>query len=256
MMRRMTAFFATLLITYLAACLLLYVSQRRLLFFPVTEVDLPGTKSRFVDTGDAVIKVWVVNPGRAKALIYFGGNAENVAYDVDAFSARFRERTLYLVNYRGYGGSSGTPDEAGLYRDALALYDRFAPAHESMAVIGRSIGSAVATELASKRETEKLVLITPFDSGTSVAQKLYPFFPMGLIVRDRYDSVARAEKITAPVLIIAAGSDEIIPQENTRNLARSFPKDQLRFELLPETGHNTLQLHPDYDRLLSEFINR
>ncbi|MEJ2501059.1 MAG: alpha/beta hydrolase [Campylobacterales bacterium] len=255
-MRTMTAFLATLLTAYLAMCLLLYVFQRRLLFFPTAEVDLDGTESRFVDTGDATIKVWVVNPGHVKALIYFGGNAENVAYDVDEFSARFPGRTLYLVNYRGYGGSSGTPDEAGLYRDALALYDRFAPAHDRMAVIGRSIGSAVATELASKRATEKLVLITPFDSAVSVAQKLYPLFPMRLIVRDRYDSLARSEKISVPVLIIAAGRDEIIPPENTRRLARAFSEEQLRFETLPGTGHNDLHLHPDYDRLLSNFINR
>jgi pimeloyl-ACP methyl ester carboxylesterase len=255
-MRTMTAFLATLLSAYLAVCLLLYVFQRRLLFFPTAEVDLSGTESRFVDTGDATVKVWVVNPGRAKALIYFGGNAENVAYDVDDFRAIFHDRTLYLVNYRGYGGSSGTPDEAGLYRDALALYDRFAPAHEGVAVMGRSIGSAVAAELASKRETEKLILITPFDSAVSVARTLYPVFPMTLIVRDRYDAAARAAKITAPVLIVAAGSDEIIPPENTRALARAFPEGQLRFEILPGTGHNTLQLHPDYDRLLSSFINR
>lgn len=252
----MTAFLATLLTAYLAACLLLYAFQRRLLFFPVEAVDLPGTESRLVDTGEAKIKVWVVNPGNAKALIYFGGNAENVAFDVDEFRAVFPGRTLYLVNYRGYGGSSGTPDEAGLYRDALALYDRIVPEHERIAVMGRSIGSAVATELASKRETEKLVLITPFDSAVSVAKKLYPFFPMGLIVRDRYDSAARAAKISAPVLIIAAGNDEIIPPENTRSLARAFPEKQLRFELLPATGHNDLHLYPDYDRLLSNFINR
>ena len=255
-MQTMTALLATLLSAYVAACLLLYAFQYRLIFFPVEAVDLPGTAFRLVDTGEAKIKVWVVNPGMSKALIYFGGNAENVAYDVDDLRAIFPGRTLYLVNYRGYGGSSGTPGGTGFYHDALALYDRLAPEHERIAVMGRSIGSAVATELASKRETEKLILITPFDSALSVAQKLYPVFPMGLIIRDRFDSAARAAEITAPVLIIAAENDEIIPPENTRSLARAFSEEQLRFELLPGTGHNDLHRHPDYGRLLSNFINR
>jgi pimeloyl-ACP methyl ester carboxylesterase len=251
---KMTALLAILLAAYLAMCLALYFFQRQLLFFPTAEVARPGTQSIIVDTGGAKLKVWVVNPGRENALIYFGGNAENVAYAVDDFSAAFPASTLYLVNYRGYGGSSGTPDEAGLYHDALALYDRIAAEHGRMMVMGRSIGSAVATYLAAERETDKLILVTPFDSAVNVARRLYPLFPVALIVRERYDSLGRAAKITAPTLVIAAGSDEIIPEESTRNLVRAFPPARLRFEILPETGHNTLQLHPDYYRLLTAFV--
>jgi pimeloyl-ACP methyl ester carboxylesterase len=250
----MVAFLSTLLIVYLAMCLALYLFQRQLLFFPVAEVSPAGATHVTVDTGGAKIKVWVVNPGREEALIYFGGNAENVAYDIDTFGATFPGHTLYLVNYRGFGGSSGSPSEAGLYRDALALYDRFSPGHKRVAAMGRSIGAAVATYLASERAIEKLVLVTPFDSAVNVGRKLYPFFPMGLIVRDRYDSAGRAGKIKAKTLIIAAGSDGIIPNENTLALVRAFPEKQLQFETLPETSHNTLHFHPDYDRLLSEFM--
>jgi pimeloyl-ACP methyl ester carboxylesterase len=250
----MTAFLSTLLIVYLAMCLALFLLQRQLLFFPVVETQLPGTEHLTVDTGDAKIKVWVINPGKEEALIYFGGNAENVAYDIDSFSKTFANQTLYLVNYRGFGGSSGSPSEAALYRDALALCDRFSKDHKSVSAMGRSIGAAVATYLASRREIRKLILVTPFDSAVNVGKKLYPFFPMGLIVRDRYDSAKHAGEISASTLIIAAGSDEIIPRESTLALARAFPEARLRFEILPETGHNTLHFHPDYDRLLSEFM--
>jgi pimeloyl-ACP methyl ester carboxylesterase len=252
----MIAFLSTLLIVYLAMCLALYLFQRQLLFFPVSEVNPAGATHVTVDTGGAQIKVWVVNPGREEALIYFGGNAENVAFDIDTFGATFPGRTLYLVNYRGFGGSSGSPSEAGLYRDALALYDRFSLSHKRICAMGRSIGAAVATYLASERAVEKLILITPFDSAVNVGKKLYPFFPMGLIVRDRYDAAGRAGKIKAKTLIIAAGSDGIIPNENTLALVRAFPEKQLQFETLPETSHNTLHFHPDYDRLLSEFMQK
>jgi pimeloyl-ACP methyl ester carboxylesterase len=252
----MIAFLSTLLIVYLAMCLALYLFQRQLLFFPVSEVNPAGTKHLMVDTGEATIKVWVVNPGRDEALIYFGGNAENVAYDIDAFGATFPGHTLYLVNYRGFGGSSGSASEAGLYHDALALYDRFSPKHKRFSAMGRSIGAAVAVYLASERKIDRLILVTPFDSALNVGRKLYPFFPMRLIVRDRYDALVRAGRVEAQTLVVAAGSDEIIPRENTLALVRALPQARLRFETLPDTGHNSLHFHPDYDRLLFAFMQQ
>ena len=247
-------FIITLTLSYIAICVLLFIFQRQMIYFPTSEVSVPGVAHTILDTGEVRIKVWTLNPGKEKALIYFGGNAENVAYSIDDFGTLFADRTVYLVNYRGYGGSSGSPQEKGFYNDALFVYDHFKKEHTALSVMGRSIGGAVATYLASKRDVEKLILVTPFDSAVNVGKKLYWLFPMEFILRDRLDSVGRADKIRADTLIIAAGNDMIIPYSHTHNLAQAFSQTEVEFVTLSDRGHNSVHLHPDYRKIIAAFM--
>ena len=235
-------------------CFLLFVFQRQMIYLPTSEVSVPGVAHTVLDTGDARIKVWTLNPGKEKALIYFGGNAENVAYNIDNFKILFSDRTVYLVNYRGYGGSSGSPYEEGLYSDALFVYDHFAKQHSVLSAMGRSIGGAIATYLASKRDIEKLILITPFDSVLNVGKKHYWFFPMGLILNERLDSIVRASEITTDTLIVVAANDRIIPYENTQNLIHAFKKTEVETVTLSNVGHNTVHHHPNYKKIIASFM--
>ena len=250
----MISFIATFIIAYVAICFLLFIFQRQMIYFPTSEVSVPGAAHTVLDTGEVRIKVWTLNPGKEKAFIYFGGNAENVAYNIDDFSTLFADRTVYLVNYRGYGGSSGSPHEEGFYSDALFVYDHFMKQHTALCVMGRSVGAAVATYLASKRDVEKLILVTPFDSAINVGKKIYWFFPMGLILKEKLDSAGRAAKITTDTLIIAAANDRIIPYEHTRNLIKAFTKTEVEVAMLDGTGHNTVHLHPDYKKIIAAFM--
>lgn len=250
----MISFIVTLIIAYVVMCFLLFVFQRQMIYFPTSEVNVPGVAHTVLDTGEVRIKVWTLNPGKEKALIYFGGNAENVAYNIDDFGRLFADHTVYLVNYRGYGGSSGSPNEEGFYSDALLAYDHFRKYHTALSAMGRSIGAAVATYLASKRDLDKLILVTPFDSAVNVGKKLYWFFPMGLILQERLDSAGRAAKITTDTLIIAAANDRIIPYENTHNLVQAFSKIRVEVVTLSNTGHNTVHLHPDYKKIIATFM--
>ncbi len=250
----MVSFITTLTIAYVVMCFLLFVFQRQMIYFPSSEVSVPGVAHTVLDTGEVHIKVWTINPGKEKALIYFGGNAENVAYNIDDFGTLFADRTVYLVNYRGYGGSSGSPREEGFYSDALLVYDHFMKHHTSLCVMGRSVGAAVATYLASKRVVDKLILVTPFDSAVNVGKKLYWFFPMGLILKERLDSADRASEITTDTLIIIAANDRIISYENTHNLVQAFKKTRVEVATLSDTGHNTVHLHPDYKKIITSFM--
>ena len=250
----MISFIITLTISYIAICFLLFIFQRQMIYLPTSEVSVPGVAHTVLDTGEVRIKIWTLNPGKEKALIYFGGNAENVAYNIDDFGTLFADRTVYLINYRGYGGSSGSPHEEGFYRDALFAYDHFMKEHTALSVMGRSIGGAVATYLASKRDVEKLILVTPFDSAVNVGKKLYWFFPMELILRERLDSSVRADKITTDTMIIAAGNDRIIPYENTHNLVQAFSQTEVEVAILSDRGHNTVHLHPDYRKTIAAFM--
>jgi len=252
--RDMVSFIVTLTMAYVAMCFLLFVFQRQMIYFPTSEVSVPGVAHTVLDTGEVRIKIWTLNPGKEKALIYFGGNAENVAYNIDDFRRLFPDRTVYLVNYRGYGGSSGSPHEEGFYRDALFAYNYFKKQHTALCVMGRSVGAAVATYLASKRDVDKLLLVTPFDSAVNVGKKLYWFFPMGLILKERLDSAGRAAKITTDTLIIAAANDRIISYEHTHNLVQAFSKTRVEVATLSDTGHNTVHLHPDYKKIITAFM--
>ncbi len=117
-------------------------------------------------------------------MIYFGGNGEEVSWLVPEFS-RVPDWAALLVNYRGYGLSEGQPSETKLYRDALALYDRATrrPDIDSgrVIVMGRSLGTGVATYLASQRPVAGVVLISPYDSLVQVAREAYPFLPVNLL---------------------------------------------------------------------------
>jgi len=250
----MVSFIAVLSLSYVLMCFLLFAFQRQMIYLPTSEVTVPNVAYTVLDTGEVRIKVWTLNPGKKKALIYFGGNAENVAYNINDFQALFSDRTVYLVNYRGYGGSSGSPHEEGLYSDALVVYDHFIKLHSTISTMGRSIGAAVSTYLASKRDVDKLILITPFDSAVNVAKKYYWFFPIDLILKERLDSAGRAANITADTLILAAADDRIIPHRCTLDLIKAFRKTRVEAVTLENTGHNTVHLHPNYNKIITSFM--
>ena len=241
-------------VVYAGLCILLYVFQRSLMYFPTPAASTAPAEELQVANEGEELRIWRVQTDRALALLYFGGNAENVALNIHDFRELFPQHAIYLVNYRGYGGSSGTPSERALYSDAEAVFDRVAAEHRSVAVIGRSLGSAVATWLANRREVSRLALITPADSFTSLARRHYPLFPAALLLKDRYDSLSRAGSIEVPVLFVVAEKDEIIPPESSRRLAAAMASARVSFEVVPGAGHNTIGLAPRFRAALARFL--
>ena len=173
---------------WLLLCILLFASQRSFIYYPVPESKPAGAQSIRLRSGDADLKIWVVPRAGPRAILYFGGNGEDVAFNLAGFASAFPGHSLYLVNYRGYGGSSGAPTEAGLEADAVAAFDHLRKTHAEISVIGRSLGSGVATYLASVRPVHRLVLVTPFDSLVNVARGQMKLFPVVLLLRDRFES--------------------------------------------------------------------
>ncbi len=245
-------------LVYGALCGLLFLRQRSLLYFPQPHsADAPGELLALPMAGgppEARVLVTVRRRPGPKALIYFGGNAEAVAGQLPLLEAAFPEHSLYLLHYRGYGGSSGQPSETGLFADALALFDRVRSDHGQIAVVGRSLGSAVAVHLAAHRPVDRLVLVTPFDSIEAVAARHYPLVPVGLLLQDKYRSSAAAPRIGAPTLLIAAESDEVIPRANSNALLASFRPGVASMVVLPVEGHNAVEGFPGYLLLLRRFL--
>ena len=171
----------TIAACYLLACVFLFFKQRSLLYFPTPESSVSNSASITLRTQGESLRIWSRPADSSDVVIYFGGNAEDVSSNFRTFSALLPKQNLYFVNYRGYGGSTGSPSEAALFSDALAVYDWVHEKYPNISVIGRSLGSGVAVYLASARKVDKLVLVTPYDSIENVAKKSFPIFPISLL---------------------------------------------------------------------------
>jgi pimeloyl-ACP methyl ester carboxylesterase len=239
---------------YLLVCGLMFLMQRSQIYFPPPASDHPSAQVLWLDRDGARLKIWTIPRPGSGALIYFGGNAEDVAGNIEAFAAAFPERSLYLVNYRGFGGSSGRATEKALFADALAVHDHVTARQASVAVMGRSLGSGVAVYLASKRPVERLVLVTAYDSLVNVARHYFWYLPVGLLLRDRYDSASRAGAVKAPVLIVVAEEDEIIPPARSQALAAAFRPGQAQLVEIRYMTHNSLDLAPEYLGTVQAFL--
>lgn len=231
---------------YAAACLGLLFLQRSLIYYPPATAAYPAPQTTLLFVPGAVLKVSERPLAGRRALIYLGGNAEDVTASLPQLAHAYPDRALYLLHYRGYAGSTGKPSEQALVADALALFDRVVRAHEDVAVVGRSLGTGVAVQLAARRPVSRMVLVTPFDSIAGLAARQFPIFPVRLLLRDRYDSADHAPRVRAPTLLVAAAEDELIPRHSAEALLARFPQGVASLRVIAGTGHNTISLNPEY----------
>jgi uncharacterized protein len=227
---------------YASVVLLLYLLQRRLLFLPTAEHISPQAAgfaaarevSLLTSDGERVL-AWYVPPRPSFPLvIYFHGNAEILGANVQRHRNLVADGTgLVALSYRGYGGSSGRPSEAGLHRDADAAY-AFAVAQvrcDRIVLWGHSLGSGVAVRLASERAIAGLILEAPYTSAADIAAMRFWFVPVRLLMRDPFYSDRRIADVTAPVLVLHGARDDVIPLavgERLYELIRA-PKRFVRF---------------------------
>ncbi len=243
-----------ILLFYVLIGAVLFFYQRKLIYFPTPKIPHEYEQQQLIHD-NITLEVIVLNQGQKEAIIYFGGNAESVVYSADNFLSAFPRQTIYLLNYRGYGGSSGQPTEDGIYADALFLFDKVLEKQATISVIGRSLGSGVATFLASKRPVEKMALISPFDSITSVAQNIYMIFPVFLMLLDKYDSISRVKDIKAETFVLIAEYDEVIPRIHSQRLIDEFPVEQITVKIIADSRHNDISEKAEYYQHLKDYFN-
>lgn len=242
-----------LLVAALALLGLLWLFQRRLIYFPLGP-DVPPAASVIPGAVDIAFRTedglslagWFVpaahGAGRATVLL-FAGNAGNRA-DRAALAAGLARRgfSVLLFDYRGYGGNPGSPDERGLARDARAalgyVTGRPDVRAERIVYFGESLGAAVAVGLAAEREPWILVLRSPFTSLSDAGKFHYPFLPVETFLRDRFSSIAAIGSITAPVVVVAGTVDEIVPFAQSRTLYEAAGARRKRFIAIEGATHN------------------
>ncbi len=245
---------AITILVYLGYGFYLYLKQRDLLYHPMQQIKESHIEEENFELQGCEIKVSILNKANKKAIIYFGGNKENVDKNAKIFSELFTEHSVYLIKYRGYAGSTCSPSEKAIYFDATHIYDEIKENHEEVTIIGRSLGSGVATFVAAQKKIDKLILVTPFDSIQSVVQSKFPLYPMKWMLKDRYDSLSRAKEITAPTLIVVAQNDEVISMLQTKRLQNAF-LNQPKFVMIEGANHSNIVLSPRYYDTLYEFIH-
>lgn len=237
---------------YAGLCGVLFLAQRSLLFHPVPARG--GVPATALEVPGATLRIATRPHDGPRAIVYFGGNAEDVSRTVPELAVAFPGRAIYAPHYRGYGGSGGRPSERALHADAAAVFDHVAGRHAEVDVIGRSLGSAVATRLAATKPVRRLALVTPFDSILSLAGGLFPFLPVRLLVADRFETVADAPRVTAPTLVITAGRDEVVPAAHTRRLLAAFAAGTATERTFPTADHNDISADPEYLECIVRFL--
>ena len=235
---------------YVGLAAMLFFFQRDIIYYPQPREYRTGITLVTLQNGPEKILVSSHPHDGEDALIYFGGNAEDVSQNMPDFLDTFPDSAIYLLHYRGYGGSTGHPTEKGIVADALLLFDQVHAQHRNITVIGRSLGTGVAVQIANRRPIARLVLVTPYDGLKDIGAAEYPFLPVGLLLRDKFESWRFAPQITAPTLILAAGSDEVIPHSSTERLRTRFKTGVVHYVVIPSAGHNSISDAPNYMALL------
>lgn len=192
-------------------------------------------------------------------VLYFHGNAGHLA-DWGWISQDFLESgfDFLIMDYRGYGKSSGSLSEKALYSDAEVFYDYVKQKYpeEQIILYGRSLGTTFATHVAAKNNPSQLILETPFYSMVDLAQMRFPMFPIRWLLRYPFPTHKFIGGVKCPITIFHGTKDRIVPYSNGKKLAKLIPESQLRFITIPEGKHNNLAETSEYQKEFGEIFSK
>ena len=243
-----------ILLIYLGLMALIYFKQASLVFLPEidrsfraspADIGLPFTPVKLATADGESLDSWFVpsdtKRGARGLVVFFHGNAGNIAHRLD-YVRMFHDLGLatLILDYRGYGQSSGSPSENGIYLDADAAWLHAThtlgfPANR-IVLFGESLGGGVAARLATQKHPAALVLASTFTSVPDMGADLYPLLPIRLLAHIRYDTLTNLSQVACPVLVIHSRNDEIIPFAHGRRLFERAHKPKQFLEI--EGGHN------------------
>lgn len=236
---------------WLALVLAAWGLQRQLIYLPATQEPAPPTPAAVEEvtltTDDGLeLSAWYLAPDTApvSTIMVLPGNAGDRSLRLPlAEGLVAREHAVLLVDYRGYGGNPGSPDEAGLRRDALAARDHLRRRRDvdadRLVYLGESLGSGVAAALAAERPVAAMVLRSPFGELAEVGRAHYPFLPVRTLLWDRFETREHLADYDGPLLVVAGGDDQIVPTELSVEVARATGAEYLELE---GVGHNDREL--------------
>jgi fermentation-respiration switch protein FrsA (DUF1100 family) len=250
----------------------IYLMQPRLLYYPnLPTRELAATPAETgldyeavtLQTDDGLrLSAWFIpHPAPRATLLFFHGNAGNLSHRLESIRL-FHDLGLavFIIDYRGYGQSEGSTSEAGTYRDAAAAWGYLVGQRHisprEIVIFGRSLGAAIAAELASRTRPAALIIESAFTSVPNMAARLYPWLPVRWLSRYRYDTQSALEAISCPVLIIHSREDDIIPYTEGEQLFAHAHEPKQFLELRGGHGDGFLVSRETYTRGIDDFLNR
>lgn len=251
---------ALCLAVYICICSYMFAHQRQLIFNG-NETRLPASSTNFsLQRSDVLLRGWQLHPADGKAqgsVIYFGGNAENIARRQEQLAHSLPHSDIYMLAYRGYGASEGEPTQDLLERDATALFDEVKRLHpqQPITVMGRSLGTGVASAVADLRQPDKLVLITPFDSILNTVRGMYGWLPVEFLLRDPFDSAEHLRNYHGPILVLRAGLDQVVLPERTDVLLRSLQGKAVQVQAFAQANHSTIFRANGFWAAIGQFVS-
>ena len=244
---------------YIGICALLWAFQEKLIFHPrpvLRTPPNPPAEPIEIARGTVVLRGWIVNAqSEGPLVVYFGGNAEEVSRNVENWAAR--AATTVLVNYRGYGDSTGSPGEAALKADAVAIsgWARSRFPERPLVLFGQSLGSGIAVLASPVVKPDALILISPYRSVEHIARRTLPIVPVRTLLRHRFDAQTAAADLPR-TLVLASERDEVIGFKENRAMIEAINAgtgglvELHTFRLF----HNQFFNHPPVWQAVDEFL--
>ena len=252
---------ATVIAIYGLLTVFIYLYQDNLLFFPSSSD--PDIESHYKEhavsfaVGDVALRGWFLpaSDDSKPTLVFYGGNGQELSTSIASITS-LGDYNYVLVNYRGYGRSTGHPSEEDLKSDALFILDSLETQNTisltNTIIMGRSLGSGIAMHVAANRQTRGLILISPFNSIEAIASDIYFYLPVGWLIRHPFRSIDYVAEVLTPTLIIKAEHDRVIPESYTNDLIEAW-HGPLKTIKLAGTNHNYIETE-SYFEVIDQFL--
>ena len=257
---------SSIALAYLVINLFIYFYQRNLLYNPSENNYLNDKinfnyKEIFIETDKNIkLKSWFINKDlkKFKTIVFFHGNAGNLLNRVHKLNELNKlDINILLISWRGFSGNKGKPSEKNLYYDAKQIIDWLKAQglnNKNIILYGESLGTGVVTELASKNNFGGIILESPFTSMVDTAKIYYPYLPVNLLLKDRYDSKSKIKDIKSPILIMHGKMDNIVPQQMGLEL---FEKaNNPKYSYFPEDDDHMMNYNKQLLNKIKLFINK
>ena len=257
---------SSVVLAYFIIILFVYFYQRNLLYHPSENNYLNDKitfnyEEIFIETDKNInLKSWFIKKdlNKFKTILIFHGNAGNLFNRVYKLNELNKlDVNILLISWRGFSGNKGKPTEKNLYHDAeeaIKWLNNRGAISKNIILYGESLGTGVATELGTSNAFGGIILESPFTSIANAAKIYYPYLPVNIILKDRYDSIGKIKNITTPILIMHGRKDNIVPQKMGLELYEKA--NQPKFSYFPENDDHMMEYNDNLLNSIKLFINK
>ena len=257
---------SSVVLAYFIIILFVYFYQRNLLYHPSENNYLNDKitfnyEEIFIETDKNInLKSWFIKKdlNKFKTILIFHGNAGNLFNRVYKLNELNKlDVNILLISWRGFSGNKGKPTEKNLYHDAeeaVKWLNNRGAISKNIILYGESLGTGVATELGTRNAFGGIILESPFTSIANAAKIYYPYLPVNIILKDRYDSIGKIKNITTPILIMHGRKDNIVPQKMGLELYEKA--NQPKFSYFPENDDHMMEYNDNLLNSIKLFINK